>query len=528
MSSSTRKKGIIASYRNFIHCGVLSCKVNCDRNNLFCEVCQKWFHYKCKKVTKRDYLDIKSRNLTFVCDEKCYNAILPFFLLDQVDFLNVDGSCPYPCKKCKKGCVGNQLMDCIQCDVCDKWLHAQCANLTYDFDYYINSNLEFICSPRCEWSRLPFSSVFNSNKIDEFHPFREKYPCKICLNDCLDFGTQDCIHCDSCLCWFHADCVNLSVEQFHNYANSEQQFICSVKCEIFYLYSFPFHSESNLSLESQVTNSSLQINELPNVVVARPFLDNVNSNCRPISDRLKSVKSSDSVYFDKFLDVNCSYLDPYALGDHHLTRHKTSEFTIFHNNIRSISRNFNGIRTDLFSNCKQFPDILAFTDTRLKEFADAPALEGYTFEGVHSPTGDSRPGGVGLYLSDSIQYSVTSEFSLNEYKCEDIWLNLKVNSKSKSNSELIIGVVYRHNFVSNLDQFTEKFCNILLSLNQKKKNYYIVGDFNINLMKYNLSTPITKYMNAIRSTRGGLRGSTMITRRIFGTSLFYVFVHPPT
>ena len=109
MSSSTRKKGIIASYRNFIHCGVLSCKVNCDRNSLFYEVCQKWFHYKCKKVTKRDYLDIKSRNLTFVCDEKCYNAILPFFLLDQVDFLNVDGTCSFPCKKCKKGCVGNEL-----------------------------------------------------------------------------------------------------------------------------------------------------------------------------------------------------------------------------------------------------------------------------------------------------------------------------------------------------------------------------------------------------------------------------------
>ena len=106
---------------------------------------------------------------------------------------------------------------------------------------------------------------------------------------------------------------------------------------------------------------------------------------------------------------------------------------------------------------------------RLKEFDNPPPLEGYTYEGVHSPTGDSRPGGVGLYLSDSIQFSVNSEYSLKEFKCEDLWLNLKVNTNSKTKDDLIVGVVYRHNLVSNYDQFTEKFCNILLSLNEKKK-----------------------------------------------------------
>ena len=122
MSNNLRGKSVIASYRTFLHCGVLSCKVSCEKNSLHCEVCSKWFHYKCIKILERDYIDIKSKNLTFVCGIECYNAILPFFSLEQIDFLNtlVDyGSCPYPCKTCKKACIGNQLI-CIQCYICDK------------------------------------------------------------------------------------------------------------------------------------------------------------------------------------------------------------------------------------------------------------------------------------------------------------------------------------------------------------------------------------------------------------------------
>ena len=504
MSYNLRGNSVIASYRTFIHCGILSCKVSCEKNSLQCEVCLKHFHYKCIKITEREYDDIKSRNLTFVCGVECYNAIFPFFSLKQIDFLNTlvdDGTCPYPCKKCKKPCIGNQLMDCIQCDVCDKWLHRDCANLEYDFDDYINSSIDFICSPRCQLSVLPFSSVFKSIKIDEFHPFRDNFPCKLCRNDCLGFGIQDSIQCDSCLCWLHIDCANLSVEEFENYANSDKQYICNKRCEIFYLYSFPFQSESTISLETLATNCSLPT-ELPNFVVARPCLEVRNFVRRPISNRLEKVKSSESVYFDKFLDVNCSYLDPNELGDHHLASNKSSEFTIFHNNIRSISKNFNEIETDLFLNCTQYPDIMAFTDTRLIEGDKAPALEGYTFEGTPSPSRNA--GGAGFYLSNSIQYSVSSEYSLNEFKCEDLWLNLKVNSKSKSKDDLVLGVIYRHNFVSNYDQFTQKFCDILLSLNERKKNYYIVGDFNINLMKFNLAGNVTKYMNAISCTGCGV------------------------
>ena len=83
-------------------------------------------------------------------------------------------------------------MDCIQCDICDRWLHHNCANLQFDWGFYISNRYDFICSKKCEWNVFPFSGVINSEKNDEFHPFRENYLCKICREDCL----VDCIECD--------------------------------------------------------------------------------------------------------------------------------------------------------------------------------------------------------------------------------------------------------------------------------------------------------------------------------------------
>ena len=36
-------------------------------------------------------------------------------------------------------------------------------------------------------------------------------------------------------------------------------------------------------------------------------------------------------------------------------------------------------------------------------------------------------------------------------------------------------------------------------LNRSKSNYIIVGDFNIDLLKYNLVTPVTDYVNSLHS-----------------------------
>ena len=83
--------------------------------------------------------------------------------------------------------------------------------------------------------------------------------------------------------------------------------------------------------------------------------------------------------------------------------------------------------------------------------------------------------------------------------CEDIWFKIRDIDNSKLNSNgLIIGVIYYHG--QNWVKFYDKLSELLISLNSKNEKYLTVGDFNLDLMKYNLSTPSTVCLNALHST----------------------------
>ena len=62
------------------------------------------------------------------------------------------------------------------------------------------------------------------------------YPCTICMGFCLE--DENCIQCDTCMNWFHKECVNLTNERFRYLSNnSHAKYTCTIcienkKCEI--------------------------------------------------------------------------------------------------------------------------------------------------------------------------------------------------------------------------------------------------------------------------------------------------------
>ena len=191
---------------------------------------------------------------------------------------------------------------------------------------------------------------------------------------------------------------------------------------------------------------------------------------------------------DHFLDINCSYISPNEIKDNHMSQND-SDLTIFHNNIRSINKNLDSAE-EIFLNCTKMPDVITFTETKLNSESSIPNIKGYQpLDHVDSPT---MAGGVGVFVLDNLAYTVRKDLSLNLPHCEDIWLN--INSKNN----FVIGVIYRHqkNHYSN---FRESLCKSLDILNKSKTDYVIVGDVNIDFMKYNIATNITKYANALNS-----------------------------
>ena len=138
----------------------------------------------------------------------------------------------------------------------------------------------------------------------------------------------------------------------------------------------------------------------------------------------KAANNSKSVYFDPFLDVNCSYICPTDVNDDFLD--VSSSFSIFHNNICSLNKNFHKLE-EVFLNCSSYPSILALSETKLNDSSSIPILEGYTFIEKNSPT---TSGGVGFYVTNNLRYLVRQDLSLNANSCEDLWIEVYPESNN--------------------------------------------------------------------------------------------------
>ena len=86
-------------------------------------------------------------------------------------------------------------------------------------------------------------------------------------------------------------------------------------------------------------------------------------------------------------------------------------------------------------------------------------LPGYEF--IHNPTIISA-GGCAFYIKQEIKFQIRTELSMKNKDCEDIWLQVTVNSKPS-----VIGCIYRHPR-HNVFSFQNTTLNLL---NTKKKPF---------------------------------------------------------
>ena len=236
-----------------------------------------------------------------------------------------------------------------------------------------------------------------------------------------------------CQYHFHAKCNNRV-----NNATATRSFYCG-KCLSSCL---PFQSLSN---DEFFDLNSISVDYLLSNFNSDVDLDFENTAC----------DNSDPALYYEYSELN----NVFSPDD--------NDFSVIHVNIVSLIRNFHKLEP-LFCAMEKFPDVIAISETRLKDFhmdTDIPSIEGYEFIRNDS---NLTVGGVGIYIKNTIDYKITNDFQLNTPACQDIWIEVKFSRKETA----IISAVYRHPR-QNFQEFQTNMLKSIDKVNKKKRYPYI-------------------------------------------------------
>lgn len=217
-------------------------------------------------------------------------------------------------------------------------------------------------------------------------------------------------------------------------------------------------------------------------------------------------------------DLKCKYLDEIEFSKEYSKSKKISFLSL---NIQSLPSKFNefveflsGLGSD-----GGFFDVIAVQETWQLPNTDMFMLDGYN-SFFKTRNNNVQGGGVGLYVKDTIKATVIPELSVfTEKVFESIFVHLELPSGKK----IIVSSIYRpnskHPRLSPNDQFDHSmdiFSNILSQLSEKKLESYLLGDFNIDLLKYDSHIKTNEYINNMFAF-GFLQLITRPTRCIHGS-----------
>ena len=170
-----------------------------------------------------------------------------------------------------------------------------------------------------------------------------------------------------------------------------------------------------------------------------------------------------------------------------------NEFSLMHLNIRSLLKNI-GKLCDFLSLIDNKFTIIGLSETWLhSDNVDFYEIPEYTT--IHVTRPSKKGGGVSLYVHSSLEYTVLSKMSIITEYLECVFIEVNARTMTQ-NKKIIVGIVYRPPS-TNITTFTEHVMNIIDYLKVENKQYYIMGDFNINLTNYGSHTETQDYIDAI-------------------------------
>ena len=139
---------------------------------------------------------------------------------------------------------------------------------------------------------------------------------------------------------------------------------------------------------------------------------------------------------------------------------------------------------------KETPNVIAISETKLNENIRVNIdIPGYTFLSTNSK---SAAGGVGLYVSEELEFARRCDLNLCQDGVESCWIELP----RKRQKSVLIVCIYRHPS-SHRGSFYEALKAQLKRLNNKWHEVFVLGDININFLKYNDDNYTSDYLDML-------------------------------
>lgn len=297
--------------------------------------------------------------------------------------------------------------------------------------------------------------------------------CSICFK-CLSKSTRSII-CISCRYY----CAHLICVEIDNAVNC---WICP------HCYVFPF-SEIIDSKDFITAASGFNIHTSPRELKCLALYDNTLSDKNiilnnPTIDPDLNLPTEFDVCKNKYIDE----IDLNKFFDFS----EQSAINIIHVNCRSLNKNFGGLQS-LLNSISNTLTAVAVSETWLTPMnQDFYNITGYTFVCRNRSDG-SGGGGAGIYLNNNLLFNIRDDLSVTKDCIECIFVEIV----QKKDSNFLIGCVYRPPN-TNVASFNFEFSAILNSISSGTL-CFILGDFNLDLLKHDTHAPTGTFLNNLIS-----------------------------
>ena len=199
-------------------------------------------------------------------------------------------------------------------------------------------------------------------------------------------------------------------------------------------------------------------------------------------------------------NISCEFYDTNAFISNFKN---SSNFSLMSLNIQSLPSKFSDFEeliNELSSNNCSF-DVICLQEIWRISNPDMYLLDNYHNLVYKSRKDNVQGGGVGFYLKKSVKFKQLDDISIFIDKViETFFIEVEICS----NKKIIIGSIYRPNSSTinisasdQLSQFNDSLNTIFSSLGNKK--VYILGDVNIDILKFESHKPTANYVDSIFS-----------------------------